>query len=188
MATEPEKMGTKSYFEELCKKIFPKKDHLVIVEVGTWKGASAFQMINACDKKCKVYCVDTWLGSHEHYDAIQRDEDGYPCIFKDFWKNVKDAGYEDIITPITLPSVDAVEILKKMNVQPDVIYIDAAHDYKNVKADLEAYWPLLKNGGLFIGDDFHPDWYGVIGAAQQFSFEVGIPLNVATETWFIFKK
>lgn len=186
---KPEAMGTALYMEELCKQIFPKRDHLTIIEVGTWKGASAFDMISACDKKCKVYCVDTWLGSTEHYDGIQRDEDGYPNIFKDFWQNVKNYKYENIITPITLPSVDAAEILKSKGVQADVIFIDAAHDYKNTKADLDAYWPLLKSGGLFFGDDFNPGWCGVIGAVQQFSYEVGTPFQVVGDkTWFMYKK
>lgn len=187
---EPEKMGTPLYFEDFCKSIFPKdKEELVIIEVGTWKGASAFNMISAADKKCKVYCVDTWLGSHEHYDTIQRDENGYPCIFRDFWNNVKSMNYENIITPITLPSVDGSKLLEKMGVKADVIYIDAAHDYKNSKADLDVYWPLLKEGGIFMGDDFSVDWYGVIGAVQQFSFEVGTPFKVVNnKTWYMTKK
>jgi hypothetical protein len=186
---EPEVMGTPPYFKQLCESVFSQLDKpLTIIEVGTWKGASAFRMIEACDKKCKMYCVDTWLGSTEHYDGIERDDNGYPCIFKDFWNNVKEAGYEDIITPITLPSIDAAHLLEKRGVMADVIYIDAAHDYTNVKADMEAYWKLLKNGGVFIGDDYHPEWYGVMGAVQQFSFQVGQPAQIVEKSWLMKKR
>lgn len=69
-----------------------------------------------------MYCVDTWLGSNEHYDIIDRDQNGYPCIFGQFWKNVKDAGFEKIITPVTLPSTDAAKLLAKKGVKADIIY------------------------------------------------------------------
>lgn len=36
----------------------------------------------------------------------------------------------------------------------DWIYIDAGHDYKNCYSDLEAWWPKLRPGGLFSGDDY----------------------------------
>lgn len=183
-----EVMGTPLYFEDFCKKYFPKSEEpLTIIEVGTWKGSSAFRMISACEKKCKMYCVDTWLGSNEHYDIIDRDQNGYPCIFGQFWKNVKDAGFEKIITPVTLPSTDAAKLLAKKGIKADIIYIDAAHDYKNTKADIDAYWPLLKDGGLFFGDDYNQSWFGVVGAVNQFSYEIGIPVNVTSSTWWINK-
>lgn len=185
---EPEVMGTPMYFDKLCDMVFPKDRPLTIIEVGTWKGASAFKMVKTCDKKCKMYCVDTWLGSLEHYDTIQRDENGFPSIFKDFWNNVKSAGYEDVITPITLPSITAAKYLKEKGVQADVIYIDASHEYKDTLEDMEAYWELLKPGGVFIGDDYHQDWKGVINAVRQFSFLKEHDVDIYVKSWVIKKK
>lgn len=185
---EPEILGTPVYFEDFCKRYFPKKEEepLTIIEVGTWKGASAFKMISACDKNCKLYCVDTWLGSIEQHDTIQRDSDGFPNIYKDFWKNVKDAGYEDIIVPVKLPSTMAAEYLQKKGVQADIIYIDASHDYKNMKSDIDAFWPLLKkeSGNLFFGNNFYDTWFGVVGAVQQFGFQIGEKPVAVGKTWF----
>lgn len=183
---KPESLSPE-YFEQLCRDFLPKDRHLTIIEVGTWKGASAFHMINGCEKNCTMYCVDTWLGSVEHYNNVTRDEDGYPCIFKEFWNNVKKANFQDIIKPITLPSQEAASILKSKNVMADFIYIDASHDFKNVKADMESYWQLLKPGGVLFGDDFNPSWYGVMGAVQMFSFERGIQFKQIGTTWFITK-
>ena len=36
----------------------------------------------------------------------------------------------------------------------DWIYIDAMHDYENVIADLNAWWPKRRPGGFFTGDDY----------------------------------
>lgn len=56
----------------------------------------------------------------------------------------------------------------------DWIYIDAGHSYNNVKNDLEAWYPKLKNGGIFSGDDYmnfnNPTegLYGVVEAVEEF--------------------
>jgi len=36
----------------------------------------------------------------------------------------------------------------------DMLFIDGAHDYENVRADLEAFAPLVKRGGIISGHDY----------------------------------
>jgi hypothetical protein len=36
----------------------------------------------------------------------------------------------------------------------DLIYIDGDHSYEGVKKDLEAWWPKVKTGRFFLGDDY----------------------------------
>lgn len=37
----------------------------------------------------------------------------------------------------------------------DFVYIDAAHDYENVKIDINAWAPKVRVGGIIAGDDFY---------------------------------
>jgi cephalosporin hydroxylase len=52
--------------------------------------------------------------------------------------------------------------------------LDARHDYEGILEDLEAWWPLLKQGGLFAGHDFVEDGvnnaglFGVQKAVKEF--------------------
>jgi predicted O-methyltransferase YrrM len=39
----------------------------------------------------------------------------------------------------------------------DFVYIDADHSYEGVVRDMKAWWPKVKKGGLFCGDDYIPD-------------------------------
>lgn len=39
----------------------------------------------------------------------------------------------------------------------DLVYIDGAHDYASVKADLEAWWPIIAEGGMLAGHDWHDE-------------------------------
>lgn len=56
----------------------------------------------------------------------------------------------------------------------DFIHIDAGHGYEDVKKDLQGWWPKLKSGGIFSGDDYDDvdnpaeGRYGVIQAVNEF--------------------
>jgi hypothetical protein len=62
-------------------------------------------------------------------------------------------------------------VLRHHNVIADVIHIDAGHDYRSVKTDLQIWWPLLRPGGILIGDDYitddHNPWPGVRQAFDE---------------------
>lgn len=147
--------GKNPIFAELIHETLP----LVIIEVGSWKGQSTITMAHACKEigliNTKIYCVDTWLGAVEFYTnpTPERDlekRDGYPQVYYTFLKNITEAGVKDMIEPIPLPSHMAWKILPKA----DLIYIDASHEYEDVKSDIENYRKLLKPNGIMFGDDY----------------------------------
>lgn len=140
----------------------------VIVEIGVWKGASVATMAKALKARgadAVIIAIDTWLGSSEHYleqrFAESLDfEHGYPRLYRRFAANICNEGLRDYVLPLPLDSLNAFEVLNTRQISPDVIHIDAGHDYASVMADLKAWWPLLRPGGVLIGDDYHAERFG----------------------------
>lgn len=158
-------------FAEVIDKLKPRE----IVEVGTWKGASAIHMAKlarAHHSDAAVLCIDTWLGSMQHwdFDDVRRDldrEHGFPRVYHHFLANVVKSGLKDHVFGLPLSSLTAAELLLKRGVQADLIYIDAGHAEREVFMDIDAFWPVLRPGGIMIGDDF--SWPEVQRAVHRFA-------------------
>lgn len=63
----------------------------------------------------------------------------------------------------------------------DFVYIDAAHDYQNVKKDITAWYPKVHPGGIVCGDDYYLTRHGnegVIRAVNEFVKEHNIELHI----------
>ena len=77
----------------------------------------------------------------------------------------------------------------------DLIYIDGDHSYEGVRKDLEAWWPKVKRGRFFLGDDYshsHAPVNGmkfeVIEAVDEFANKNGLIVNKLTQNgWAILK-
>ena len=156
-------------FSDLIREVRPT----TIIEVGTWLGASAIHMALHCQKtnlQTKIWCVDTWLGSEEFWysDLTDRDlrmRNGYPQVYFDFLANVVQHGYQDVIVPVPATSLIAARVLASQGIVADLIYIDGSHNYDDVIADIRAYRPLLRSGGVMFGDDY--EWKDVRNAVLE---------------------
>lgn len=176
--------STDPIFEHAIQTLRP---HLII-EVGTWKGASAIHMANLCRDlrlDTKILCIDTWLGSPEHllprpdrhhWRTSLRIRHGFPQLYLTFLANVIRHGHTDRILPLPQPSENAAELLRQLGVQADIVYVDAAHEYAPAKRDYDAFWPLVSKRGAMICDDYVGEFAGVMRAADEFAEEVGKPL------------
>ena len=125
-------------------------DGMHFVEVGSWKGRSAsfmaVEIINS-EKQIQFDCVDTWKGSEEN----QKDKDVIEnTLFEVFTENMKPVNGH--YKAIRLPSINAAELYDDESL--DFVFIDAAHDYENVKKDILAWYPKVKKGGLLCGHDY----------------------------------
>ena len=172
-------------FGELIREVRPG----TIIEVGTWLGASAIHMALQCSKaniKAKIWCVDTWLGAEEFWYSDLKDRDlkirnGYPQVYFDFLSNVVQHGHQDTIIPVPSTSLIAARVLASQGVLADLVYIDGSHHHDDVAADLKAYLPLIRSGGVMFGDDY--DFEGVKTAVIE-----TLPVHEHTATHWIYRK
>lgn len=173
-------------FDDLVEQVRPK----VIIEVGTWKGASALRMARACKRlglNTKIYCVDTWLGAVEFWTDLshtpERDlmlVNGYPQIYYQFLSNVIHEGFTDMIIPIPNTSATGAKILKHLGVVADLIYIDGSHEYEDVKSDIDKYMTLLNWSGVMFGDDY--GWADVKKAVD----ETGLKTEIVDQNFWVY--
>lgn len=170
-------------FPNIYKAVVEKLEGGLIVEVGTWMGQSAafmaVEIVNS-KKPFVFHCVDTWKGSEEHkdYDVIKNDE-----LYEKFLKNMESV--KDVIVPVRKNSLEASKDYADNSI--DFLFLDAAHDYENVKADLEAWYPKVKPGCIFAGHDY-PYWEGVVRAVDEFCVERSYKVFLSEQSWGIKKK
>ena len=129
---------------DLARQADPKG---VIVEIGSWKGKSTVCMAKGSEAGTgvKIYAIDPHTGSEEH-----RTDGWKVWTFDEFKANIQKAGVADRIVPLVKPSVEAAQNFD----QPvSLIFIDGAHDYDSVKADFEAWFPKVIEGGIIAFHD-----------------------------------
>jgi predicted O-methyltransferase YrrM len=130
---------------------FPTNSHFV--EVGSWKGRSAAYLaveIHNSGKVIKFDCVDTWSGS-ETETAHQSDQYVKTgTLYEKFLSNTERVKH--IITPVRGLSVEMANRYEDDSL--DFVFIDGDHRYECVKADIEAWLPKVKAGGIIAGHDY----------------------------------
>jgi SAM-dependent methyltransferase len=141
------------------------------VEVGSWKGQSAAFMaveIANSGKNIQFDCVDTWQGSVEHQTEPSVVNG---TLYEEFIHNMQPV--EGYYRPVRMSSVEAAECYDDESL--DFVFIDAGHMYADVKADILAWLPKVKKGGIIAGHDYHPHLLDeVAGAVLEIFGEVPV--------------
>lgn len=144
------------------------EDGDLFVEVGSFKGRSsaymAVEIVNS-GKKIQFDCVDTWQGSVEHQAGgpVEVKEVVEGTLYETFLNNMKPV--EGYFTPKRMTSLEAAAQYEDNSI--DFLMIDGSHELDDVIADIRAFLPKMKNGGIMTGDDV---WEGTgpkIAAQQE---------------------
>lgn len=141
-----------------------------IVEVGSWKGRSTKELLESGHA---VVAVDHFQGSPDPGDdthALAQEED----IYAEFMANV---GHYPNLRVLKLASLEAAGKLN--GGQADMVFIDASHDYQDVKADIAAWLPKTRK--MICGHDYSPGWPGVMRAVNEAFSDIKLVGSI----WFV---
>jgi len=150
-----------------------------IVEVGCKEGrTTSFLLANLPD--VHVTAIDPWAPLPNQ--AEDYSDHDFGKIEREFWDKVKD--HRDRLTMMRTTSLDAATQFADGSV--DVVFIDAGHDEPNCSADIDAWWPKVKVGGVLCGHDYQQKFPGVMRAvASHFPLmQVGLGPD---SVWFVFR-
>lgn len=136
----------------------------VIVEVGCWLGRSTSYVAGLCRAHgLNLVCVDAWAGSSDRFDAQYREQLAQRDIEAEFRHHLRMLDVSADIRHTT--SLAAAATFEPGSV--DLVFLDASHDEASVTADIAAWWPTLRAGGILAGHDYREDHPGVIAAVDR---------------------
>lgn len=113
-----------------------------IAEVGSAEGGTALGIAKLLmGKETRIWAVDIYPDNE---------------ILKKFMWAICMFNQAEFVTPIKAKSLEAANVFRDRFF--DLIFIDASHKYADVSADIRAWLPKLKHGGIFCGHDINePD-------------------------------
>ena len=157
-----------------------------VVEIGSWMGASTcFLAAGLKGPEARVYAVDNFQGMSlcgEDVAWYQRHfrKLGTNSTLDIFNANFAALGFANRAEPVVSDSIAAAHSLADMRGTIDLIFVDGDHSYAGCKADIEAWLPFVKKGGVLAFHDFGSRASGVTQAifetikANRFAEIVGV--------------
>ena len=168
-----------SYTRPMIKAVQDKNQKdLVGLEIGVDEALNTLNILKNLKIK-KLYLIDPYLPV-EYESGIKMD-----------WSKHKKTAmgrlesYKDKIKFIVKSDIDAVDDVPN---NLDFVYVDANHDYKYVKRDIELYYPKVKVGGIFGGHDFSTTSLGCCRAVIEFTNKEKLKLYGKEWDWWVIKE
>jgi hypothetical protein len=90
-------------------------------------------------------------------------------------------------------STEWADFARRLGLSFSFVFIDGDHSREGVWADVNAWWPLVKPGGIFCGHDYGSLKYsGVKQSVDEFAAEKGIDIcqctGLSEHVWYHFKE
>jgi hypothetical protein len=145
----------------------------VVVEVGVALGRSIAYLCERLEAAGRddivVYGIDPWAGYARNGEQQELAEiaGGDFSLYAQMMLRHAPAAFERVRV-LRMPSASAAQILPACIGLPDLVVIDAAHDYDSVHTDVLSWGKVLAAGGWIGGDDHHEDLHpGVVQALRE---------------------
>ena len=118
-------------------------------------------------------CIDTWSGELNPDGGSLPGKP--PVMLFTCARRMVEAG---ISANVRLIPAMTVDVAKSWSQPIDFLYVDADHSYDGVRADLEAWMPHVRSGGLIVGDDYdNPLYPGVKEAWDELELLYSLDLQ-----------
>ena len=129
-----------------------------VVEIGSYCGGSTVVIATTARRlnpRVRVFAVEPFAATGDRY---QKD---YESLFD---RNVADWAVTDTIVKVRQMSHDAAKTWKD---PIDFLYVDGDHEYDGVVADIRAFVPFVRVGGIVAFHDYKPGKPGVPRAVDE---------------------
>lgn len=144
-------------------------------EIGVWTGHFSKELCQNIPG-LHLRCVDPWE-AYPEYQERKNDQARLEAAFAEARERLAPFN----CTLMRMTSVEAASMVPDRSI--DFVYIDGNHGRAHVLADLEAWSPKVRRGGVVAGHDFETSparpWIEVEAAVREFTATHGIA------TWFV---
>ena len=157
-------------------------------ELGVGDGYYSYWILRKTQLK-KLYSVDPW----DKPEGSQITFRAEPELYMKALKNLMEYGDRSYV--LRMLSVPAAELFPDQSMS--FVYIDANHAEAEVEADIAAWWPKIKRGGILAGHDYGTFHTGVTVAVDRFVKQYGLKLHLTAndqvfqghiiQSWFVAK-
>jgi len=113
------------------KKLLKSRSIKVVLEIGSWLGESTKLILNNIPKDACLISIDHWKGSPEHTNKFSF----LPVLYETFLVNCWD--HRNRLIPIRENSIAGLKAVNDCGITPDLILIDASHEYADVLKDIQ---------------------------------------------------
>lgn len=135
------------------------------IELGSYCGRSTVLLAMACiaaNRGGLVYAIDTFQSSNSELDG--------KSTLSEFEHNLQYFGVAEHVVAFTGSTADPA-IINQVPRDAALLYIDAAHEYEHVTADIMNWRKHVRKGGMLMMHDYYTDgsnqFHGVMQAADD---------------------
>jgi len=120
-----------------------------VAEIGVWRGHTVKRVLKSCHSIISEYwAIDPWTiflsGKAKRYS-----EDDWEVLYQ------RICGLRTFFPKLHVLRMTSLEAAKRFSDKYfDLVFIDANHSYESVLADIRAWLPLMRTGGLLTGHDY----------------------------------
>jgi predicted O-methyltransferase YrrM len=133
-----------------------------VLEIGSYCGKSTIYLGLACrHHNSTLFALDHHRGSEEHQiGEMFHDPDVYDAgeavvdTFREFRRNIRNAGLEELVVPIVAGSAAAA---RHWQTPLAMVFIDGGHSLEAALTDYRCWTPHLMRGGILAIHDIFED-------------------------------